>query len=146
LALSTYFPDPVHKMAVLSVCEIGLFAIAPLFWTLPTAFLSGTAAAGGIALINSIGNLAGFVAPYVMGYLKDVTGGFTAGLLAVAFFPFLSAILVLMLGHNTTLRTHCCAGRVDQTCRIPATKPRGKKIPRCALPADRIQRPPLAHG
>jgi nitrate/nitrite transporter NarK len=103
LALSTYFPDPVHKMAVLSVCAIGLFAIAPLFWTLPTAFLSGTGAAGGIALINSIGNLAGFVAPYVMGYLKDATGGFTAGLLAVAFFPFLSAILVLMLGHNTTL-------------------------------------------
>jgi nitrate/nitrite transporter NarK len=103
LALSTYFPDPVHKMASLSVCAIGLFAIAPLFWTLPAAFPSGTAAAGGIALINSIGNLAGFVAPYVMGYLKDVTGGFTAGLLAVAFFPFLSAILVLMLGHNTTL-------------------------------------------
>jgi MFS transporter, ACS family, tartrate transporter len=69
-----------------------MFAIAPLFWTLPTAFLSGTAAAGGIALINSIGNLAGFAAPYAMGYLKDATGGFTAGLLVVAFFPFLSAI------------------------------------------------------
>jgi nitrate/nitrite transporter NarK len=103
LALSTYFPDPLHKMAVLSICAVGLFAIAPLFWTLPTAFLSGTAAAGGIALINSIGNLAGFVAPYVMGYLKDATGGFTAGLLAVAFFPFLSAILVLILGHNPAL-------------------------------------------
>ena len=54
LALSTSFPDPVHKMTVLCICAIGLFAIAPLFWTLPTAFLSGTAAAGGIALINSI--------------------------------------------------------------------------------------------
>ncbi|MGA7263618.1 MAG: MFS transporter [Stellaceae bacterium] len=103
LALSTYFPDPVQKMTVLSICAIGLFAIAPLFWTLPTAFLSGTAAAGGIALINSIGNLAGFAAPYAMGYLKDATGGFTAGLLAVAFFPFLSAILVLILGHNPAL-------------------------------------------
>jgi len=103
LALSTYFPDPVQKMTVLSICAVGLFAIAPLFWTLPTAFLSGTAAAGGIALINSIGNLAGFAAPYAMGYLKDATGGFTAGLLAVAFFPFLSAILVLILGHNPAL-------------------------------------------
>ena len=84
LALSTYFPDPVQKMTVLSICAIGLFAIAPLFWTLPTAFLSGTAAAGGIALINSIGNLAGFAALYAMGYLKDATGGFTAGVLAVA--------------------------------------------------------------
>ena len=90
-------------MAMLCIAAVGMFAIAPLFWTLPTAFLSGTAAAGGIALINSIGNLAGFAAPYAMGYLKDATGGFTAGLLAVAFFPFLSAILVLILGHNPAL-------------------------------------------
>ncbi|MBV8935317.1 MAG: MFS transporter, partial [Alphaproteobacteria bacterium] len=103
LAGSTFFPDPVQKMTALSICAIGLFPIAPLFWTLPTAFLSGTAAAGGIALINSIGNLAGFAAPYAMGYLKDATGGFTAGLLTVAFFPFLSAILVLALGHNPAL-------------------------------------------
>jgi MFS transporter, ACS family, tartrate transporter len=103
IAGSTYFPDPVHKIAVLSIAAIGLFAIAPLFWTLPTAFLSGTAAAGGIALINSIGNLAGFAAPFVMGYLKDATGGFTAGLLLVAAFPLLSAILVLLLGHNVAL-------------------------------------------
>src|SRR6516162_29556 len=54
-------------------------------------------------LINSIGNLAGFAAPYAMGYLKDATGGFTAGLLVVAFFPFLSAVLVLILGHNPAL-------------------------------------------
>jgi ACS family tartrate transporter-like MFS transporter len=90
-------------MNVLSIGAIGMFAIAPLFWTLPTAFLSGTAAAGGIALINSIGNLAGFAAPFAMGYLKDATGGFSAGLLVVAFFPFLSAILVLILGHNPAL-------------------------------------------
>ena len=88
---------------MLCIAAVDMFAIAPLFWTLPTAFLSGTAAAGGIALINSIGDLAGFVAPYAMGYLKDATGGFSAGLLAVAFFPFLSAVLVLILGHNPAL-------------------------------------------
>jgi len=103
LALSTHFPDPVLKMTMLCIAAVGMFAIAPLFWTLPTAFLSGTAAAGGIALINSIGNLAGFAAPYAMGYLKDATGGFSAGLLVVAFFPFLSAVLVLLLGHNPAL-------------------------------------------
>ena len=103
LALSTHFPDPVLKMTMLCVAAVGMYAIAPLFWTLPTAFLSGTAAAGGIALINSIGNLAGFAAPYAMGYLKDATGGFSAGLLVVAFFPFLSAVLVLILGHNPAL-------------------------------------------
>jgi D-galactonate transporter len=103
LALSTLFPDPVQKMTMLCIAAVGMYAIAPLFWTLPTAFLSGTAAAGGIALINSIGNLAGFLAPYVMGSLKDATGGFGAGLLVVAFFPFLSSILVLILGHNPAL-------------------------------------------
>jgi len=103
LALSTHFPDPVLKITMLCIAAVGMFAIAPLFWTLPTAFLSGTAAAGGIALINSIGNLAGFAAPYAMGYLKDATGGFSAGLLVVAFFPFLSAVLVLLLGHNPAL-------------------------------------------
>ena len=103
LALSTHFPDRVLKITMLCIAAVGMFAIAPLFWTLPTAFLSGTAAAGGIALINSIGNLAGFAAPYAMGYLKDATGGFSAGLLVVAFFPFLSAVLVLLLGHNPAL-------------------------------------------
>ncbi|HJU17247.1 MAG TPA: MFS transporter [Stellaceae bacterium] len=103
LALSTWFPDPVQKMGLLCVCAIGMFAVAPLFWTLPTAFLSGTAAAGGIALINSIGNLAGFAAPYLMGYLKDTTGSFSAGLLAVAAMPFVSFVLVLALGHNPAL-------------------------------------------
>jgi MFS transporter, ACS family, tartrate transporter len=103
LAASTWFPNPVQKIGILCICAIGLFAIAPLFWTLPTAFLSGTAAAGGIALINSIGNLAGFVAPYMMGYLKDTTGSFSAGLLAVSALPFLSFILVLALGHNPAL-------------------------------------------
>ena len=54
-------------------------ALGP-FWTLPTAFLSGTAAAGGIALINSIGNVGGFVGPMLLGSVKDATGSFAAGL------------------------------------------------------------------
>src|SRR5258705_598337 len=106
LALSTYFPAPVQKMAVLSICAIGLFAIAPLFWTLPTAFLSGTAAAGGIALINSIGNLAGFAAPYLMGYLKDATGGVTPRVLAGAVLPVLSAIFRPHTRAQPGTRTH----------------------------------------
>jgi ACS family tartrate transporter-like MFS transporter len=54
-------------------------AVAP-FWGLSTAFLSGTAAAGAIALINSVGNLGGFAGPYVMGWLKDTTGDYRIGL------------------------------------------------------------------
>jgi hypothetical protein len=86
-----------------SLFQVGSGAAVAVLCTWALPIFSGTAAAGGIALINSIGNLAGFAAPYAMGYLKDATGGFTAGLLAVAFFPFLSAILVLILGHNPAL-------------------------------------------
>ena len=54
------------------------------FWTLPTAFLTGTAAAAGIALINSVGTLGGFAGPYAMGWLKDTTKTFTAPLTALS--------------------------------------------------------------
>ena len=73
--------NPVLKMVAFCVAGFGIFGALPVFWTLPTAFLSGAAAAGGIAIINSIGNLAGFVGPYVMGRLKDSTGTYNAGLL-----------------------------------------------------------------
>ena len=55
-----------------------------MFWSLPTVFLTGTAAAGAIALINSFGNLAGFVGPYVIGRVHDATGSYSASLLVVA--------------------------------------------------------------
>ena len=57
----------------LSIAAAGVISSAPLFWSLPTAFLSGAAAAAGIATINSIGNLAGFVSPYMVGWLEDLT-------------------------------------------------------------------------
>ena len=63
---------------------VGCFAALPVFWTLPTAVLSGAAAASGIALINCVGNLGGYLGPYAVGKLKDWTGGYTAGLLVLA--------------------------------------------------------------
>jgi D-galactonate transporter len=103
LAASAVASGPVLKMVALSVAGIGIFAVLPCFWTLPTAFLSGTAAAGGIAFINSIGNLAGFVGPYGVGYIKDATGSFSYGLLFIAAMPLISFVLVLALGHNPEL-------------------------------------------
>jgi nitrate/nitrite transporter NarK len=67
-----------------------------VFWSIPAAFLAGTAAAGGIALINSIGNLAGFVAPYMIGALKTSTGSLSSGLYFVAALEFLAAFLVVL--------------------------------------------------
>ncbi|ABF08717.1 MFS transporter [Cupriavidus metallidurans] len=60
-------------IAALSLAAAGVLTCAPLFWSLPTAFLSGIAAASGIAVVNSVGNLAGFVSPYMVGALKDMT-------------------------------------------------------------------------
>ncbi len=94
---------PVIKMALLSIGAFGVFACLPVFWTLPTAFLSGAAAAAGIAIINSIGNLAGFFGPSLMGYLKDTTGTFEAGLFAIAGLAVIGVIVTLLLPHNRAL-------------------------------------------
>ena len=98
--------DQVHIVDhgdAFSVAGFGIFGALPVFWTLPTAFLSGAAAAGGIAIINSIGNLAGFVGPSVMGLIKDSTGSFTNGLLVLAGAAILAMAIVLALGHDTAL-------------------------------------------
>jgi len=70
---------------------------------LPTAVLSGSAAAAGIAVINSIGNLSGFFGPYAMGWIKDATGSFTGGLLLIAALALAAMVIVLALGHDTAL-------------------------------------------
>jgi MFS family permease len=84
-------------MAALSIASAGIFTIYPIFWSLPTAFLSGTAAAAGIALINSLGNLAGFVSPYLVGWVKDMTQSTSLGMGILAFFLLLGAALTFTL-------------------------------------------------
>ena len=80
----------------LTIASTGVFSCAPLFWSLPTAFLSGAAAAAGIAAINSIGNLAGFVSPYVVGWLKDLTQNTQAGMFAVSAVLVAGAVIILV--------------------------------------------------
>jgi len=100
IAASTMLEDPRLKMTALSIAGFGIFSCLPLFWTLPTAFLSGAALAGGIALINSIGNLAGFAGPFAVGRIKDLTGSYTGGLLLLSVAGLVGAIIVLALGHD----------------------------------------------
>ena len=100
---STFLADPTLKMVALSVAAFGVFGCLPTFWALPTSFLSGAAAAGGIAIINALGNLSGFAGPYAMGYLKDRTGDYNAGLQLLGVFGFLAMIVVLVLRHDPAL-------------------------------------------
>jgi nitrate/nitrite transporter NarK len=97
IGISTALDDPTMKMAALSVAGFGIFGCLPVFWTFPAAFLSGAAAAGGIALINSIGNLAGFAGPYAMGRIKDLTGSYTGGLLSLSAVGLIAMVIVLAL-------------------------------------------------
>ena len=84
-------------MALLCFAQIGVSSVPPMFWPLPASFLTGASAAAGIAAINSLGNLSGFAGPYAMGYLKDATGSFTAGLLLLAGCALIGAVAVLRL-------------------------------------------------
>jgi nitrate/nitrite transporter NarK len=77
----------------MAVAVTGINGARAIFWTIPPRFLTGIAAAGGLAFINSIGTAGGFVGPYVMGFLTERTGSFTAGLLAM--FGFLVAASAL---------------------------------------------------
>jgi ACS family tartrate transporter-like MFS transporter len=93
---------PVAVLISLTIAACGIYAALAVFWTLPTSFLGGTAAAGGIALINSISNTGGFFGPYLMGWLKSHTGGYSAGLGVLAGALVIAAILVVVIGRTLT--------------------------------------------
>jgi MFS transporter, ACS family, tartrate transporter len=103
LAASAFLDDPYLKMIALTVASFGVFGFLPVLWTLPTAFLSGAAAASGIAVINSLGNLSGYFGPFIMGWIKDETGNFTYALLAIAACAAIGMIIAIALGHNGAL-------------------------------------------
>jgi D-galactonate transporter len=98
LVLSTVFSgDATLAMAAISLATFGIITTLPLFWSLPTACLGGVAAAAGIALINSLGNLAGFVSPFLIGLIKDATQSTDAGMYMLAVSLLVGALLTLSI-------------------------------------------------
>jgi len=85
------------SIAMFCLAAAGIYAYLPGFWSLPTSFLSGMAAAASIGLINSIGNLGGYVGPHLVGYLSTVTGSFVGGLLYLSMSALVAAGLVLSI-------------------------------------------------
>jgi MFS transporter, ACS family, tartrate transporter len=84
MGLAAFVHSVVPAIALISVAVLGVFSMMGPFWAMPTSLLSATAAAAGIAFINSVGNLGGFFGPYIIGRLRDATGEFRGGLLVVA--------------------------------------------------------------
>ncbi|SAK75646.1 major facilitator transporter [Caballeronia arationis] len=93
---ASFAGNTVVSIIALSLAAAGVLTCAPLFWSLPTAFMSGAAAAAGIAIINSIGNLAGFASPYMIGYLKDMTHSTATGMYVLAGMLVIGAIAVFL--------------------------------------------------
>ncbi|HEV7816352.1 MAG TPA: MFS transporter [Janthinobacterium sp.] len=90
-----YAGDTLVAMAALSLATAGILSTFPIFWSLPTAMLGGAAAAAGIALINSIGNLAGFASPYLVGAIRDATHSTATGIYLLAASLVIGGVLVL---------------------------------------------------
>jgi hypothetical protein len=117
----TCMHDRIIAMAALATATFGILTAAPLFWSLPTAYLRGAAAAAGIAVINSCGNLAGFFSPYMIGWIKDLTGSTAVGMLYVATSLFTGAALVI--------------AAIPKACVLPITEP-----PRLSREAPLLER------
>jgi len=93
LVLAGRFIGSYWSLVGMSIAAIGLYGTKGPFWAIPSTFLTGIAAAASIAWINSIGNLGGFLGPSIVGWVKDSTGSFSAGLYSLAAFALMSAVI-----------------------------------------------------
>ena len=97
LVVAVYSGTFAIALTGLTAVVVGTNAARAVLWTIPTRFLAGIAAAGGLAFINSVGTFGGFVGPSIMGEMREWTGSFDAGLLALSGFMFVAVALILVL-------------------------------------------------
>jgi len=90
-------------LALIALANFGIYGLKGPFWPLPSMFLTGTAAAGGIALINSVGNLGGFVGPFILGTVKDATHSYSIALYVLAGFAVAALVVSLLLHTPSTI-------------------------------------------
>jgi ACS family tartrate transporter-like MFS transporter len=103
-SIATIANNNLLTLTALSLAAAGLFCMPGPFWSLASSFLRGTASAGGLAFINLVGGFGGFVGPNLVGLLKETTGGYAAGMAALAVGPLVGALIVLTLGRALTLK------------------------------------------
>jgi MFS family permease len=102
-AVAALVNDPLIKMIAFTVSAVGMNSTMPVFWTIAPSFLTGASAAVGIAYINSWAALAAFVAPWMMGLVKDYTGDYTMALLTLAAWVLISAGVAVSFNYSTAL-------------------------------------------
>jgi len=100
VAVALFMDSPFLVIAAMTLCAAGVNTAIPVFWQLPSTFLTGVGAAAGIAMINSFGNIGGFAGPYLTGFLRDLTGNNKAGMFVVAAFMVMAGIVVLTVGRR----------------------------------------------
>jgi ACS family tartrate transporter-like MFS transporter len=103
LTMTALLHDPIPGLIGLCLASLGQASTLAPFWALTTSFLSGVAAAGGIAFINSVGNLGGYIGPMIMGKIKDQTGSFSVALLTLSGILAVAGILSILVRHDPTL-------------------------------------------
>jgi len=104
LAGAAFLSHSFLAVAAMCVATIGIYGSRPSFWPMPSLFLSGAAAAVGMALINSIGNLGGYVGPFIVGWIKDSTKSFEMALYFLAACALLSAVIAFLATRSTDTR------------------------------------------
>jgi len=113
--------SPLISIVALCGAVVGIMCYQSTFWPIPSSFLTGSAAAGGLAMIVSIGNLGGFVGPYLIGVIKQATDSFSWALISVAAFLILAAILIRVVGVSLQRET----GMADDRTRPIASLSKG---------------------
>jgi len=101
-AASAYVASPLLGIVCLSIAVMGIIAGYTVFWVVPGTFLTGAAVAGGIALVNSMGNIGGFIAPFTIGWIKQTTGSFTDALLVLAGAMAFSGVIAFLIRPTRT--------------------------------------------
>ncbi|MDH6117256.1 MFS transporter [Kitasatospora sp. GAS204B] len=119
IPFALYLHGPLLTMAAITVCAVAVLSAIPVFWALPTEMLSRDAAVVGIAVVNTVGSLSGFAAPYVTGWLKDLTGSTEPGLWLAGAMMLLSAGLVAILSRRQV---------AVETVSLPAPTPRPRTV------------------
>lgn len=105
LALSAAVGSPVLALIGIALGAAGMQASVPLFWSMPSTYFAGAAAAISLAMINSVGNLSGLIGPYILGFFQDATGNSRTGLAIMAVFFFIAAVLAVVMSTLVTRRT-----------------------------------------